>query len=61
ATLLWETGCSQERFVQLATLVAVAYQTHSMLRHRRGDPLQAWQRHVQVLREMRVQTVASVR
>ncbi|CAK0856475.1 unnamed protein product [Prorocentrum cordatum] len=51
AFLLWETGCSQERLVQLATLVAVAYQTHNILRHRCGGPLQ-------VLREIRAQTGA---
>ena len=44
--------------MQLATLLAVAYQTHNILRHRRGGPLQARQLLVQVLREMRAQTWA---
>ena len=61
AALLWETGCQQERLAQLATLVAVAYQTRNILRHRRGGSLRARQLLVQVLREMRAQAAAGER
>ena len=61
AALRWGTGCPRERLAQLATLVAVAYQTHNILRHRRGGPLRARQLLVQVLREMRAQAAAGER
>ena len=37
--LLWETGATSKDLAAMATLTAVAYRTHNVLRHRRaGQP-----------------------